>query len=79
LKPVGLTRAEEALDQQGPQTKRVAAPLGAIRCGMNVQAGCAAAATVTVVWKDGARTPSCVDCTLQARQQLPGAIIRIER
>lgn len=78
VKPVGLTRAEEAAQQQGFQ-ERVTAPLGTVRCRVNVPGvDCKAAATVTVVWKDGDRAPSCAECALQMQQHVPGAIVHIE-
>jgi hypothetical protein len=78
MKPVGLTRAEEALQERREERVRVVAPQGAVRCQVNVGDGCVAAAVYRVVWKDGQETPACEDCALQARQQLPGAIIRVE-
>jgi len=81
MKPVGLTRAEEALQERQQEQARMVAPPGVIRCQMSVPPNgddCVSAAVYRVVWKDGQETPACADCALQARQQLPGAIIRVE-
>lgn len=74
MKPVGLTRAEEAsLEQEQPARARVAAPAGADRCRIPVLpdgADCVAAATCVLVWVlDGDRTPACNDCALQMQRR----------
>ena len=81
MKPVGLTRAEEASQQEREPQARIAAPLGTVRCRISVSPNgddCVAAATKRIVWRDGDKTPACADCVLQMQQQLPGAIVRIE-
>ncbi len=81
MKPVGLTRAEEALQERQQEQARTVAPPGAVRCQISVPPNgddCVAAAIHRIVWKDGDETPACADCTLQARQRLPGAVVRIK-
>jgi len=71
--PVGLTRAEEAMEHPRPSQPRVAvpAPPGALRCRAPVPpdgGNCPAAATQVVGWPDGDRTPMCLECTLRTQQ-----------
>lgn len=78
MKPVGLTRAEEALQEQREERAREVAPPGVVRCRISRNGeDCPAAATCTIVWRDD-KTPACEDCALQMQQQCPGAIVRVE-
>jgi hypothetical protein len=84
MKPVGLTRAEEALQEKKEAHVRQAAPAGVLRCRISVPPNgdnCVSAATDFVVWKgDGSeRTPACAECALDIQRRCPGAVIRVER
>ena len=81
MKPVGLSRAEEVLQEKREEHAREAAPPGTVRCKMSVPPNgddCVSAATRRIVWRDGDRTPACADCALEAHQRLPGAVVRVE-
>lgn len=71
--PIGLTRAEEALEQQQPEVRVVvkAAPGAPVcRVGRAVTGiDCEAAATCRVIWPDGDKTDACADCAERARLQ----------
>ena len=71
--PVGLTRAEEALEQQQPEVRIVVkAPPGAAACRVGQAVSgvdCGAAATCRIVWPDAATTPACGDCADRAQLQ----------
>jgi len=76
MKPVGLTRAEEALQERREERVRVVAPQGAVRCQVNVGDGCVAAAVYRVVLEGRARDASlrglCVaSATTAARSDYP--------
>lgn len=64
--PIGLTRAEEAQEQQQSARKPPEpAPPGVARCRIPLQPSgdaCPAAAKFVVVWPDNERTPACFDC-----------------
>ena len=71
--PIGLTRDEEAMEQQQPEVRIVvkAQPGAAVcRVGKAVTGiDCEAAATCQIVWQDGDRTPACADCAGRAELQ----------
>jgi hypothetical protein len=87
MNPVGLTRAEEASERKEGEAPKVivVAPPGVARCRISVPPNgddCPAAATCTIVWPDGDRTPACMDCaqrTAQMAQQGHHSSIRLER
>jgi hypothetical protein len=68
VKPVGLTRAEEALEEVQPQKARVAAPPGTVRCRSGAFGDCPAAATCQIVYQDGDKAPACAECALHMQQ-----------
>ena len=71
--PIGLTRAEEASEQQQPEVRIVIkATPGAIKCRVSVPPNgddCVAAATCTIFWPDGDETTACADCARRLSQQ----------
>lgn len=74
--PIGLTRAEEALEQKPPEVRVVVkAPPGALTCRVVVPPDgkeCGAAATHRIVWpsRDGWDKPTsaCKDCVVRMQQ-----------
>lgn len=80
--PVGLTRAEEAAERQRAAPRVVvAAPPGVPHCRASVPPNgddCKAEATILVEWRDGDKTPMCLDCTKNLQQQAPGSIRKVE-
>ena len=83
MKPIGLTRAEEALQEQREDRAREVAPPGVLRCRISVLPNgddCVSAATDFIVWKgdESEKTPACADCVLQIQQRCPGAVVRVE-
>ena len=73
MNPIGLTRAEEAMEQQQPEVRIVvkASPGAAVcRVGRAVTGiDCEAAATCRIVWPDDDVTPACDDCAQRANMQ----------
>ena len=85
MNPVGLTRAEEAKEQQpAAPALHPAAPAGAIQCIATTQPDgkkCGAAATCLVVWNaEDAKSPVCDGCAEQfiAKARSHGSNIRLE-
>lgn len=68
VKPVGLTRAEEALEEVQPQKSPQAAPPGVARCRSGTFGNCPAAAICQIVYQDGDKAPSCAECALHMQQ-----------
>jgi hypothetical protein len=67
MNPVGLTRAEEEMQQKRPDGSRtiVKPPPGApsCRCVVPPDSGaCGALATRRIIWPDADVTPACQDC-----------------
>jgi len=86
VNPIGLTRAEEASQQQPVANKSTpaakAAP-GEPSCRVTVPPdgeACGAPVQHVIVWSDGDRTPACLDCALRMQQLAEShrTILRVE-
>ena len=74
MNPVGLTRAEEAIEHPAPApVEQPKAPAGAIACQVVVPTGnvCGAVAQAQIVWirdLEAAKTPACLGCAGRMRE-----------
>ena len=71
MKPIGLTRAEEAAEQPDEPRVVVRAEPGRPRCEAAVPPDgqrCVAEATTILCWPDGDRSSACADCALRLQQ-----------
>ena len=81
--PIGLTRAEEANEQQVDTVPTVQAAAGQPSCRITVPPegnACGALADRRILWHDGESTPACANCALRMAQLAEShrTILRVE-
>jgi hypothetical protein len=81
--PIGLTRAEEANQQQTETVPTVRATLGQPSCRITVPPegnACGALADRRILWHDGEATPACENCAMRMTQLAEShkTILRVE-
>jgi hypothetical protein len=81
--PIGLTRAEEASQQQTETVPTVKAAIGQPSCRITVLPegnACGALADQRILWHDGEVTPACENCAMRMTQfaESHKTILRVE-
>lgn len=81
--PIGLTRAEEASQQQTEAVPTVKATAGQPSCRITVPPegdACGALADRRILWHDGEATPACENCAMRMTQLAEShrTILRVE-